>query len=137
MGDVITWTGATKILSVSGTLQSKVIFHSYSADQTLTYAVDGGGIAQFTVAGEATMWDATAATVGQFVTLWARDAEKIEVVPASGDHFVLFNGTALTADYELDCSAVAGNKVTLLCTAENTWSVFSETGASTDGGVAD
>lgn len=73
------------------------------------------------------------------IRLWlrARDAEKVEVVPASGDHFVLFNGTALAADYELDTAATAGTKVTLMCTADDTWSVFTETAASTDGGVAD
>lgn len=69
--------------------------------------------------------------------LWARDSEKIEIVPFSGDHFVLFNGTAITADYELDMAATAGTKVTLMCTATDTWSVYSETSESTDGGAAD
>ena len=89
------------------------------------------------MAGEVTMWDCETANVGDQVILWARDAEKIEVVPASGDHFALFNGTALTADYELDVPATAGTKVTLLCTADDTWSVFHETATTTDGGAAD
>ena len=121
----------------TGAVQGDVIFNSYSGAQTLTEAVHNGSVVQMTVAGEVTMWDATATSVGNLVTLWARDAEKIEVVPASGDHFVLLNGSAITEDYELDCVATAGNKVTLICTAENTWSIFSESDTSTDGGVAD
>lgn len=118
-------------------LQGRAKFNSYSAAQTLTAANNNGGIVQMTTADEVTMWDCETANVGDFVLLWARDAEKIEAVPASGDHFVLFDGTALTADYELDMAATAGTKVSLMCTADDTWSVYTETAASTDGGAAD
>jgi hypothetical protein len=90
-----------------------------------------------TTADEVTMWDCTASTIGHWVTLWARDAEKIEVVPASGDQFYLFNGTGIGANDELDIAATAGTKVTLMCTAENEWRVVYETAACADGGAAD
>lgn len=112
-------------------------FNSYSAAQTLTAATHNAGIVQMTVAGELTMWDCEAANVGEYIGLWARDAEKIEIVPASGDHFVLFDGTALDANDELDMAVAAGTKVSLLCTADDAWSVYTETATSTDGGVAD
>ena len=114
-----------------------VKFNSYSVDQTLTAAAHNQSLVQFTAAAEATLWDCETANVGQYVMLWARDAEKIEVVPASGDAIALFNGTALTAGNELDIAATAGTKVTLMCTADDTWSVINETAASTDGGAAD
>ena len=104
---------------------------------TLTAAAHNGALVRLTVAGEITLWDCETANVGDFLTLWARDAEKIEVVPASGDQFVLFNGTAIGADDELDMAATAGTKVTLMCTADDTWSVITETAACTDGGAAD
>jgi hypothetical protein len=126
-----------KPLIVSGTIQGKAKFYSYDAAQTLTEAVHNSSLVQMTTADEVTMWDCETANVGDFVTLWARDAEKIEAVPASGDHFNLFAGTALTADYELDMAATAGTKVTLMCTADDTWSVYHETAASADGGAAD
>lgn len=128
---------ATGSINTTGAVQAKVPFNSYSTAQTLTSATHNSTVVQMTEAVEATMWDCETANVGDTVMLWARDAEKIEVVPASGDHFVLFNGTSLTADYELDVAATAGTKVTLICTADDTWSVFTETAASTDGGAAD
>lgn len=121
----------------SGTLRGSVSFNTYSSAQTLTAATHNGGFVQLTVAGEITLWDCETAGVGNNVLIWARDAEKIEMVPASGDHFVLFDGTALTADYELDIPATAGTKVSFICTADDTWSVYTETAACTDGGVAD
>ena len=123
--------------ATTGTIKGRTLFNSYAADQTLTAATHNSTVVQMTVAGEVTMWDCETANVGDQVILWARDAEKIEVVPASGDHFALFNGTALTADYEMDVPATAGTKVTLMCTADDTWSVFHETAATTDGGAAD
>ena len=122
---------------IDGTLSGRARFHSYSSAQTLTTAVDGGGIAQVTAPCEITFIDCSADNVGVFVTVWVRDAEQIEMVPASGDAFVLFNGTATTTDDEVDLSPTAGNKVTIMCTASNTASIFSETYLSTDGGVAD
>lgn len=124
-------------IEATGTLQGRMVFNSYATDTALTADSNNSAVVQLTVAGEATMWDCEAANVGDFVMLWARDAEKIEVVPASGDHFNLFAGTTLTADYELDMAATAGTKVTLMCTADDTWSVYSETAACADGGVAD
>jgi hypothetical protein len=123
--------------TVDGIIRGRVPFNSYTAAQTLTAATHNSGLVQMTTADEVTMWDCETANVGDTVMLWARDAEKIEVVPASGDHFVLFGGTALTADYELDIAATAGTKVTLMCTADDTWSVVTETAASVTGGAAD
>ena len=131
------FTSLTGNWRTTGIIQGRAMFATYSSAQILTFAANGGGVAQMTVAGEVTMWDATASNIGDFVTLWARDAEKIEVIPVSGDHFVLLNGTAITADYELDMVATAGTKITLMVTALNTWSIFSETATSVDGGVAD
>ena len=128
------WGGS---IETSGTIQGRKVFNSYSASTVLTAANNNAAVVQFTVAGEATMWDCETANVGDFVMLWARDAEKIEVVPASGDHFNLFVGTALTANNELDMSATAGAKLTLICTVDDTWSVYSETSTCTDGGAAD
>jgi len=127
----------TSNFETTGTIQGKMLFNSYTSAQTLTAADHNASIAQMTTADEVTMWDCEAANVGDFVLLWAKEAEKIEVVPASGDHFNLFNGTALAADNELDMAATAGTKVTLICTADDTWSVYSETAACTDGGTAD
>jgi hypothetical protein len=112
-------------------------FLSYTAAQTLTAAAHNGAIVMMTTADEVTMWDCTSSTIGHFVTLWARDAEKIEVVPASGDQFYLFNGTGIGANDELDIAATAGTKVTLMCTAADEWRVVTETAACTDGGAAD
>jgi len=124
-------------LSTTGTIQGSAKFNSYVAARTATQADNNGGIIQMTTADEVTMWDCTTSTVGNFVTMWARDAEKIEVVPASGDQFYLFDGTGIGANDELDIAATAGTKVTLMCTAENEWRVFSETAACADGGAAD
>jgi len=132
-----TGTGVTAIDFANIALQAGAKFNSYVAARTATQADNGGGIIQMTTADEVTMWDCTAATIGNFVTLWARDAEKIEVVPASGDQFYLFDGTGIGANDELDMAATAGTKVTLMCTAENEWRVFSETAACADGGAAD
>jgi hypothetical protein len=129
-------TGVTAMRLDMG-LQANLVFNSYTSAQTLTYAAHNSSIVQMTTADEVTLWDCETAGVGAFVMLWARDAEKIEVVPASGDHFNLFAGTALTADYELDMAATAGTKITLMCTADDTWSVYSETAASVTGGAAD
>lgn len=138
--DLTAWAGITPStgnLKTTGTIQGNIVFNSYTAAQTLTYADHNSSIVQMTTADEVTMWDCETAGVGATVMLWARDAEKIEVVPASGDHFNLFNGTALAANNEMDMAATAGTKVTLMCTADDTWSVYSETAASTDGGAAD
>lgn len=118
-------------------IQSSTVFNSYTSAQTLTAAAHNGTIVQMTTADEVTMWNCGAANIGQFVILWARDAEKIEVVPASGDQFYLFNGTGIGANDELDVPATAGTKVTLMCTAADTWSVIYETATTTDGGAAD
>lgn len=128
---------ATQAVETTGTIQGKMLFNSYAEATTLTAANHNSSIVQMTVAAEVTMWDCETANVGDWVSLWARDAEKIEVVPASGDQFVLFAGTAIGANDELDIAATAGTKVTLICTADDTWSVYSETAASTDGGAAD
>ena len=137
VADGTTSLGITGSLNVTGFVQGRIIFNTYNGAQTLTAAVHNASTVQMTVAGEVTMWDCETANVGDYVGLWARDAEKIEVVPASGDNFVLFDGTAMTADYELDMAATAGTKIFLLCTADDTWSVYNETAACTDGGVAD
>ena len=126
-----------KPLIVASTIQGRAKFLSYDAAQTLTAAVHNGALVRLTVAGEITLWDCETANVGDFITLWARDAEKIEVVPASGDQFFLFDGTGITADDELDMAATAGTKVTLMCTADDSWSVITETAACADGGAAD
>lgn len=117
--------------------QSPIIFNSYATDTTLTAAAHNGSLVQMTVAGEVTLWDCEAANVGQYVMVWARDAEKIELVPASGDQFFLFDGTGIGANDELDVPATKGTKVTLMCTADDTWSVVNETATTTDGGAAD
>ena len=138
--DLTSWAAippATGTINTTGAVQGKIPFNSYATATTLTSATHNSTIVQMTVAGEITLWDCETAGVGDTIMLWARDAEKIEVVPASGDHFALFAGTALTADYELDMAATAGTKATLMCTADDTWSVYSETAASTDGGAAD
>ena len=124
-------------INTTGIIQGSAKFNSYVAARTATQADNGGGVIQMTTADEVTMWDCTASTVGNFVTLWARDAEKIEVVPASGDQFFLSDGTGIGANDELDIAATAGTKVTIMCTAENEWRVFSETSACADGGAAD
>jgi hypothetical protein len=117
--------------------RSPAKFLSYDTAQTLTAATHNGAMVMMTVAGEVTMWDCTASTIGDLVTLWARDAEKIEVVPATDDQFYLFNGTGIGANDELDMAATAGTKVTLMCTAANEWRVVFETAACADGGAAD
>lgn len=118
-------------------VQAPAKFVSFTAAATLTAAAHNGALVMMTTADEVTMWDCTTSTIGHWVTLWARDAEKIEVVPASGDQFYLFNGTGIGANDELDIAAIAGTKVTLMCTAENEWRVVYETAACADGGAAD
>jgi hypothetical protein len=118
-------------------VQAPAKFVGLTAAATLTAAAHNGAVVMMTTADEVTMWDCTTSTIGHFVTLWARDAEKIEVVPASGDQFYLFDGTGIGANDELDMAATAGTKVTLMCTADDSWSVITETAACTDGGAAD
>jgi hypothetical protein len=135
-------TGASGVtitpnLFVTGTIQGRAKFVSLDESTTLTAATHNGALVRLTVAGEITLWDCETANVGDFVTLWARDAEKIEVVPASGDQFYLFDGTGIGANDELDMAATAGTKVTLMCTADDSWSVITETAACADGGAAD
>jgi len=131
------FTSLTGNWRTTGALQGQSVFNSYSSAQTLTYATNGGGVVHVTAACEITMWDGEAVNIGDFVTIWTSGANKLEIIPASGDHFVLFIGTVMTADYELDLPATAGNKVTLLCTADDTWTVFNETETCVDGGAAD
>jgi hypothetical protein len=109
---------------------------SYSAAQTLTWTTNGRRTNLFTnsTTVEFTVWDCETANIGQSFSVWASDAS-LEGVPASGDHFVLFDGTALTANYEIDVPADA--RVKFVCTADDTWSVHSETDTTTDGGTAD
>jgi hypothetical protein len=132
-------TGSTAVDDLYSTIpfRAPAKFVSYSADQTLTAAAHNGALVEFTAIVEATMWDCTSSTIGHMVTLWARDAEKIEVVPASGDQFYLFDGTGIGANDELDMAATAGTKVTLMCTAADEWRVVFETAACADGGAAD
>lgn len=123
--------------ATTGTIKGRTLFNSYAADQTLTAATHNSTVVQATEPIEITLWDCEAANVGDTVLLWARDAEKIEVAPAAGDGFALFDGTPLTAGNELDVAATKGTKVTLMCTADDLWSVFHETAPATDGGAAD
>ena len=129
-------TGVTDIYSAIP-FRAPAKFLSYDTAQTLTAAAHNGALVMMTVAAEVTLWDCTSSTVGHMVTLWARDAEKIEVVPATDDQFYLFDGTGIGANDELDMAATAGTKVTLMCTAANEWRVVFETAACTDGGAAD
>ena len=141
-GNPCTWTAfqgneGTASINTTGTIQGRGVPLSYDASQTLTAATHRAALVRLTVAGEIMMWDCTSSNLGDFVTLWARDAEKIEVVPAAGDQFFLFDGTGIGVDDELDMAATAGTKVTLYCFAENEWHVYSETSACADGGAAD
>lgn len=129
-------TGVTDIYSAIP-FRAPAKFLSYDTAQTLTAATHNGALVMMTAAVEVTLWDCTASTIGHMVTLWARDAEKIEVVPATDDQFYLFNGTGIGANDELDMAATAGTKVTLMCTAANEWRVVFETAACADGGAAD
>ncbi|MCB2217983.1 MAG: hypothetical protein KQH59_18125 [Desulfobulbaceae bacterium] len=124
-------------INTTGTIQGDIVFNSYGTAQTLTESAHKSSIAAFTAAVEATMWDCETANIGNAITFWILDDVQVEVVPASGDNFVLEDGTALTADYELDLSPTTGAKHTLICTADDTWRVFTESAASTDGGAAD
>jgi hypothetical protein len=118
-------------------VQAPAKFVSFTGAATLTAAAHNGALVMMTTADEVTMWDCTSTTIGHWVTLWARDAEKIEVVPATDDQFYTFAGTGIGANDELDMAATAGTKVTLMCTAASEWRVVYETAACADGGAAD
>lgn len=109
---------------------------TYSTAQTLTWAANGRRTNLFTNSStvEFTVWDCETANIGQSFGVWASD-ESLEGVPASGDHFVLFDGTALDANDEIDVPA--GARVKFVCIADDTFAVHSETDTTTDGGVAD
>lgn len=124
----------------TGTIQGRSVFNSYDTAQTLTAATHNASVVQMTAPAEVTMWDCTANNIGDWVILWSRDAEAIEVNPYNtdgGDQFFLFDGTGCGANDTLDTAATAGTKTTLVCTAANVWSVFNQTAAATDGGAQD
>ncbi len=103
---------------------------------TLTTA-QYGKILLMTTADEVTLPDDCDSVTGAWYVIWARDAEKIEVVVTdSADAFVLY-GTALTADNELDSAGGAGNRATVTCLEANKWYVGGTEGIWVDGGAAD
>jgi hypothetical protein len=112
-------------------------FSSKTADYTATAALNNGAIVQMTTVAELTFWDCETANIGDSLTLHTKDAEVTSGVPASGDHFTLKIGTALTAGNEIDTSGTAGDNVLFVCTADDTWSVIRESGTTIDGGTAD
>ena len=130
----ITLTSATGLPASTGITKA---LPSYSAAQTLTWATNGRQINLFSNAStvEVTIWDCETANIGESFGVWSTGAGSLEGVPASGDHFVLEDGTALTADYEIDMPA--GGRYRFVCIADDTWAVHSETETSTDGGAAD
>ena len=133
-------------MAVDGRRTKQFIINSYSSDQTLTAAAHAGTIVKVTDPADITLWSCTDSagtsySIGDWVIIWVQDAEIASGVPASGEHFNLFAGTALSANNEIDMPASgnesAGSKFTLVCTAAGTWSVFNETATSGDGGAAD
>lgn len=131
-------TGVTGI-QFNMAVQGRMIFNTYSGDQTLTAAAHNASIVQFTAPAEATLWDCETANVGDWVAIWVKDAgEATGINPASGDAIILLDGTSAGADHEVDINVTAaGTKVTLVCTADDTWSIYSETATSTDSGAQD
>jgi hypothetical protein len=64
-----------------------------------------------------------AAVVGASVTIYAKAAEVIGVIPASGERF-----SSESADVQLDSSGTLGDSLTLVCMEVGVWEVVSTAG---------
>jgi len=134
---VSTSTGVTAI-RYDMALQAPMVFATYSGDQTLTAAAHNSAVVRFTAAAEATLWDCETAGIGQWVSLWQSGTNATGINPASGDAILLLSGTSADTDHEVDLNVTAaGTKVTLMCIADDTWAIYSETATSTDSGAQD
>jgi hypothetical protein len=107
-------------------VQGKVGFNSYAANQVLTAANHNATIVQMTEAATVTLWDCTSSTIGDYVSLWGRNAEAMTLVPAAGDQFVKSDGTANGTGTNLALPATAGLKVTMVCSSENNWTAYTD-----------
>jgi hypothetical protein len=64
-----------------------------------------------------------AAAVGASVTLYAKAAEVISAIPASGERF-----SSELADVQLDSSGTLGDSMTLVCMETGVWEIVSSSG---------
>jgi hypothetical protein len=85
-------------------------------------------------------WDLPAdscdAATGNWLMVIANAAHVASITSLdTSDVFVLTDGTALTANDELDTGGAAWDSCTVMCVAANTWLVIGERGTCADGGV--
>jgi len=73
-------------------------------------------------------------SLGLEYTIVAASTATVSVAPAEGDSIIYLT---LDAGDELDSAGAAGDSVTLICGASNSWYIKSMTGSWTDGGTAD
>jgi hypothetical protein len=102
---------------------AKLVISNYTASATLTAAECRGAIV--TNAGASGTIEITlpGATTGASVTIYAKAAQIIEVIPASGERF-----SSESADEQLDSSGTLGDSLTLVCMETGVWEIVSSSG---------
>ena len=131
------WDFSAADLTTTGSIRGALEVVAGTGAVSVSAAQAYGSIIYMTTANEVTLPDVCDSATGAYVKIIARDAEKIEVVVTdTSDAFVL-DGTALTANDELDSAGGAGDYAEIACLATNLWYVLHHQGTWVDGGVPD
>jgi hypothetical protein len=101
---------------------------------------DVGSVVLMTAAGEVRLTDCSASTIGDFYTIFVRDAsEQVQLVDGEDltDVIRLKAGTELDANDEADLPIAGNQAITVMCMESGKWYVIAGDAACTDGGAAD
>jgi len=107
----------------TGTIRSLLKIVNKTANATLTAAECRGAVVTNAGATETLEFILSAAVVGASVTIYSKEAEIIEAIPASGERF-----SSESADEQLDSSGTLGDSLTLVCMEAGVWEVVSSSG---------
>lgn len=131
-----TFNGA---VAVSGTLTGRLAVSTItSLPHTVTTAEANGGFLLVTAAGDVDLPDVCDSATGANILVYVRDAaETVSVAVGDTSDDIVFQGTAIGANSELDSPGNAGDFVALVCAATNIWYVIGSSGTWTDGGTVD
>jgi hypothetical protein len=94
-----------------------------TANATLTDAECRGAVVTNAGAADTLEFTLPAAVIGASVTIYAKEAEIIEAIPAAGERF-----SSASADEQLDSAGDLGNSLTLVCMQIGVWEVVSSSG---------
>jgi archaellin len=107
----------------TGTIRSLLKIVNKTANASLTAAECRGAVVTNAGAAGTLEFTLPAAVVGASVTIYAKEAEIIEAIPAGGERF-----SSAAADEQLDSEGDLGNSLTLVCMETGVWEVVSSSG---------